>query len=475
MTNLEPLTKLSELLRQELRLDDCSAELQAAIATGETSKVLRQVELELEARPDDLLLRALWVKNSLSLDSIPLSVFVSPVSSLLNEATAGSKQVELFVAQSSLEYVDRLLEKGQFSLAADVTEALKDRVGRSEHGLDILLSAELQDLLKVSNNNELPRAATTPISAPAPKLDLDERPIEIPSSGFGSSPIPSTTASVEFLKPKITFAQQFQKVKTPIVLLLAAAIMVVGLRALFDSVATDSSSAAVVPMATVGATQPMSTPLIVANLDLGPDHSKRLDSVNERVKGLEIAAPAEPVPAADGATTTTNQGLNNTEVADLAPISPADKAPPSVAKRLPDVSATAPVEVSNLDMPDRTPRIKDLKVGRDGRLYGPPVDKDPYNSSNSGSSEPDLKTLDGKPVHSYEVQNFAAPRRYRTIVLTRVLSAPSMVSSEVARLQADAKIVVISSMGPWLELRSKNGLRGYVYAQDAILDDGPDD
>ena len=50
---------------------------------------------------------------------------------------------------------------------------------------------------------------------------------------------------------------------------------------------------------------------------------------------------------------------------------------------------------------------------------------------------------------------------------TVVSSAPSMVSVEVSKLRKGDKVEVVSSMGPWLELRSERGKRGYIYAQDA--------
>jgi hypothetical protein len=468
MSNLEPLIKLSELLRRELRIDECSSDLQAAIGAGDPSKILRQVETELESKPDDLLLRAMWVKNSLKLDSIPLSVFVGPISSLLSEEKSGTKTVELFVTQSTLEYLERLLSKKQFVLVHDVTEALIERVKRSTVGLDLVLYDELQQLLVSSSKGELPSAAPASVSAAATSTseeDLDETPIEIPSSGPLAQDIPSTVVD-QSTKSKHDFAQTFQRVKTPIVLTLAATIMVVGLRALFDSFNEGTQTQFVVPVTKLASATPMISPEVIGNINLGPDHTKRLDSVNQRVKGLEIStAEAQKQQSGDSTTSTTLPGLNKSEVADLEPIGPPEKAPPAVVKKLPDVSASKPVEVSNLDVPDRTPRIKDLQVGRDGRLYGPSVDKDPYKAASAGEG---LKTLDGKPVQSFEVRNFPAPRRYKTIVTTKVLTAPSMLSTEVARLQPDAKIVVISSMGPWLELRSKNGTRGYIYSQDAV-------
>ncbi|HQH26990.1 MAG TPA: hypothetical protein PLP17_06300 [Oligoflexia bacterium] len=102
-----------------------------------------------------------------------------------------------------------------------------------------------------------------------------------------------------------------------------------------------------------------------------------------------------------------------------------------------------------------------LKTGRDGRLYGPPQVNDPAAHAADG------KALDGSPLRSFEVQQFNPPLRYRTITATDVLSAPSLLASTYARLEADIPVDVTARMGQWLELRSQKGQVGYIYAQDA--------
>jgi len=129
-----------------------------------------------------------------------------------------------------------------------------------------------------------------------------------------------------------------------------------------------------------------------------------------------------------------------------------------------------PNEVKNTPVEDlgRAPLPRDeapqLKVGADGRLYGPPSDQDPA----AGNRSSEARALDGSPLRSYEVHDFSNPKLYRTIVATNVLSAPSLLSVAVTRLEPNTSIQVVSHMGQWLELRSTQGRRGYIFAQDAV-------
>ncbi len=104
----------------------------------------------------------------------------------------------------------------------------------------------------------------------------------------------------------------------------------------------------------------------------------------------------------------------------------------------------------------------DLRVGPDGRIYGPPRDANgPLMTREEGTS------IDGQPVRSYEVQRYPSPVLFKTIASTQVLSAPSFLATSLVRLAPDTSIQVVSRMGQWLELRSTEGNRGFILAQDA--------
>ena len=72
-----------------------------------------------------------------------------------------------------------------------------------------------------------------------------------------------------------------------------------------------------------------------------------------------------------------------------------------------------------------------------------------------------------KGIKTYDVEEFDPALKYRTITSTEVLSAPSLLSNSLARLNSDTHILVVKKIGLWLEIRSTQGNIGYIYAQDA--------
>src|SRR5262249_11255587 len=113
--------------------------------------------------------------------------------------------------------------------------------------------------------------------------------------------------------------------------------------------------------------------------------------------------------------------------------------------------------------------VPGIMHGSDGRVYGPPMDagsvvRDTIEQRlNQGG-----RGLDGQPVQAVEVQQFDRPAEFRIIAPTKVLSAPSIISSQVENLPAESKVQVTAQMGQWLEIRSVAGRVGYIYAQDAV-------
>jgi hypothetical protein len=137
------------------------------------------------------------------------------------------------------------------------------------------------------------------------------------------------------------------------------------------------------------------------------------------------------------------------------------RADPRRTPRL-DPAGLSSIPVERMDI---TPSLnqRELHVGSDGRLYGPPENKDPVPEADAHT-----RALDGSPLRSYEVKEYDKPILYKTIAPTNVLSAPSLLSAAVSHLETDTAIHVVSRMGQWLELRSNQGRRGYIFAQDAV-------
>lgn len=136
-----------------------------------------------------------------------------------------------------------------------------------------------------------------------------------------------------------------------------------------------------------------------------------------------------------------------------------------------DPNANSHVQVEDLtpNIPRHPDSPMDLKVGPDGRIYGPTTDRDPAVEARlPGAPAQAAQTLDGTPLRSYEVQDFERPQRYKTITATNVFSAPSLLSSTVSRLEPETTVQVVSKMGLWLELRSTQGRPGYIFSQNAV-------
>ncbi|OVE80110.1 hypothetical protein BVY02_01330 [bacterium J17] len=113
-------------------------------------------------------------------------------------------------------------------------------------------------------------------------------------------------------------------------------------------------------------------------------------------------------------------------------------------------------EVKSLGVAEGLSKHTKLSKHANGRLYGPPP------------SLKDSVTLQGQPVRPMMVEEYRNAKLYMTIVSTRVLAAPSMLSKPITTLSPDTKVYATSKMGQWLEIRSSGGKRGYIFAQDVV-------
>lgn len=98
-----------------------------------------------------------------------------------------------------------------------------------------------------------------------------------------------------------------------------------------------------------------------------------------------------------------------------------------------------------------------LIVSRDGRRYGAAP-----SYGNNALIDPQT----GDRVKPYFVEQFSRPRRFRLLKDTLVSSAPSMIAKGVEPLARGDKVEAIAKLGPWLEILSVNGNKGYIYASD---------
>lgn len=204
-----------------------------------------------------------------------------------------------------------------------------------------------------------------------------------------------------------------------------------------------------------------------------------LDKVNERLKSLNQTAEnakkdldqLSSSPEVDQAALTSKESLalkKSTSDQEVVPLTSPEptQVPTPTAKTPPlEPNKMANLKVEDLDQQPAT-TSPDLRVGKSGRVYGAPRTIDPTLDPSGHPGK--AVDLNGEPLKSYEVNQFSNSTLYKTIAPTNVLSAPSVVASTISHLETDTSIHVISEMGRWLELESRNGKRGYIYAQDAV-------
>ena len=195
------------------------------------------------------------------------------------------------------------------------------------------------------------------------------------------------------------------------------------------------------------------------------DINKRLAKLNNNQNKSSVSdlSQSSPTPTVDDSEVESlNQIPDKLESpANQAPV-PKLPSPPANMGTPVDLGSNSKINTTNGNRPSGTTTDpKQIKQTADGRIFGPPEVVDPTNGKNN------QRALDGGPLKSYEVERFDPPLVYETITATNVLSAPSLLSQPITRLNSGTPIHVTATMGLWLELRSNEGKLGYIFSQDA--------
>ncbi len=187
-------------------------------------------------------------------------------------------------------------------------------------------------------------------------------------------------------------------------------------------------------------------------------NSNKLDSISERLSNIqtqESSTEVKPSP-----TITAEIEVDKDEIESLNVIPDAGTNIPSsvnipLAKA---INVPQPIDLGNSEKGAPIQEMPERKA--DGKLYTPPSTTDPV----AGKSTE--RALDGSSLKSYEVEKFDPPELYKTITGTNVLSAPSLMSPSIGRLNVGATVRVTSIMGQWTEIRSEAGRLGYIFLKD---------
>jgi len=491
--------------------------------SGDYQGALAAAESGLSEQPNAPSIKLWWVLIQLELGQVPLAALASPVTEIV-PSLASHPDLYGLAMRALLSLAARLAEKGQLRLGLSIVESASDLAETS----GVLSGQERTDLFQYTLayfDEELARAkgrresrdylarlekrfAERKERKPAPQPVEAKKPRQRKPSFSSKALFEQALRSDEPQEPSVDAAsidetpldfgdaakseEQEPKLSKPIpnwlaisggLVLLFMALFVVsqGILALFRKpVASDDGL--VLAMQTSG---PTANALALPSLELSRHDllaqkfetiNTNLEKVGERIKNIgggENGAQEVDHQALEASADSVKEIPSRGED-ELVPIegpgSPAasGNAAPLDPARTPK---TDPGAVANIPVQDlgRTaapqPKLPQLKVGNDGRLYGPPAEKDPALEAKAGDSN--ARALDGTPLRSYEVQQYEEPRLYKTLVPTNVLSAPSLLSTAVSRLDRDTTVQVVSKMGQWLELRSTQGRRGYIFAQDA--------
>ncbi|MCC6933448.1 MAG: SH3 domain-containing protein [Deltaproteobacteria bacterium] len=126
--------------------------------------------------------------------------------------------------------------------------------------------------------------------------------------------------------------------------------------------------------------------------------------------------------------------------------------------RVEDIKET---KIESLDTKDGRPikvTTDGLVQSGDGRVFSknPPLETAPAGTLPNGAV-----------VQGYTVEEFKQPQKYKMVTNANVLSSPSSISYVVGKIREGDTVHVGAKLGPWLEIISERGKKGYVYAQDA--------
>ncbi|MFN8388700.1 MAG: hypothetical protein U0136_00245 [Bdellovibrionota bacterium] len=370
------------------------------------------------------------------------------------------------------DYIARLKQKEQ-QLATKTPEPPKERKPKEKRkplsAKTIYTAAEVE----ASRNDE---------HGGAPLAEREMNQLEI--TPLPSVPVGTTDASLNRSAASEELERKKTARKSLAVGLIAAGFCFLGLKALYDLFSPHSSAGGELVLAmTTRVEVPGELSLPNAELNAHDKLARKIESlgtsadqIGERIKQLTPKPGDKSLDELSQDPGVDQAALSSKEASKLKPAQPDElasidgpktndvQAAPVDARRTPrlDPAGLASIPVDRLDRTPPPPPRPNLQVGPDGRVYGPPQDQDPAGAPEAG------RALDGSPLRSYEVQEFPEPQLYKTIASTNVLAAPSLLSSSVSRLERDTTIHVVSRMGQWLELRSNQGRRGYIFAQDAV-------
>jgi len=496
-------------------------------AQGLLSEVLKGVEEELHGDQNNAQLKLLWVLSHSVLGDVPVSALSTPLEEIRSKGiddklfplAAGTyysvaialqerkqSKIALTIIESAVDYAARsgvaneeniqVLENKYLDICNEEIERAEKRREPKAYLLSLTEKKnQLQGRKKEKKVEAAPKSSKSPgfTSKAILEAAYEEDKTKEYTLGLNSQPVIDTeaTAATES-KPKVVTVSFGKRsaYAAGLVLLLGVGYLVLQPNPqlpLQSSVGTQVSTSPVVnadnavpintaPNSAAATNTPINTagpapevpPQVANNVSTAGDTT--LGQLQERLNSIDVKSKVEG----------TSNPANNQNTQTPAPVAemPSNVESPMTNDQIvrygsgnqnKDVNSAAlpPMDdsiASGIQTEDLGGSLGQMQVGpvakaSDGRVYGnAPV-------TNSAGA---VQGLDGKSVQPREVVPFVPPKVYTTIAKTKVLSSPSIVSTQVDQLDEGAKVQVVADLGRWLELRSHQGLKGYIYSQDAV-------
>ncbi len=498
----QSMKKFESLLKQL----DCSSEtlpeFSTLIAEGNYPNALLQIDKLLATTPNDPKIKLWWVKCQLVIGSVPFMALSAPLEEMNKELKENPK-LSLLSANVHLYAAERLFSRQQHRLGVTMFQRAF-LFARTSNSISTSTQKEMKYLLIETLEDEIERAEANaekrdyinelqkkfndiksvlieePESNPkatSPKGETKESNEKISAKTFTSKSIidaaKESSSEENIIPEKHENTSHSSNLRNGIIIVAVIILLSYGTYSLIpeEKVERTGNSTKVALHKQNPIEKPAEAP---------PKQEKKVEvkanpvvealkAAGERMKEIGNNIPEEPTEEKEvidiepepPATYDPSSSISNNKFG--TPEIDPDKTPELNPALLGNTKVEELTTSAQIDSPSGRQVNKDsLRQSPDGRVFAPEVD-DP-----NASPYKDRQELDGSPLHAYKVEILKTPVLYRTITATDVLSQPSYVSRSVVRLEANAKIQVVAKMGKWLELRSQQGRRGYILAQDAI-------
>jgi len=406
------------------------SEYGALAARGEWAKLMSVTEQRTSGGGHgELAPRFWWVRASVALGSVPLSILAAPLETVtreIAEATkrGGSVDSELVGAASELlvEVSGQLQEKGDHATALSFAE----RAFRLTGGASDTLARVVARVLSLPE----PSARRDPAG-----VRLRERCRKLGEElGVGATPSQRAEPKIESTPKFVASALQLEKTTDverstdsslrPLLVVLAAAVLGAAGMRFFVGEAPEHGGESTIALLVPEMRPELRAPAIerLSSLSQLDAIFYDFDRGGERRAALtrEGAAPA------------------------VAPV--AQRTGPKEV-----VNTAGPVEPADVVEALRAPSTKP---------------EDDVGSILFGAPKPRFPGADRGEPRPLPVDRFGAERDYVVITSTRVLTRPSFTGSAVAELRSGDRVRAEGLVGDWLKIRSRNGQVGYILSQD---------